>query len=290
MPPGVPRRPRLQRALVLAVAAAGVAGGATLGLAEPSHTREWLPEQAVLPQVTLSDSLVHVRHVRSFDHDAVGGPAALWVDRTYDLRRIDRVWYVLSPFGGSWRGPAHSFLSFGFADSTFVTVSVEARREVGQAYSPFKGLLRRYELMYVIGEERDVIGLRAVTWNDPVHLYPMRATPEQARALFVAMMRRAQEIEHRPEFYNTLTNNCATSIRDPVNALGGVRIPFSTEVLLPGYSDALVHRLGLIDTDLSLEDARSRFLINDRARAAADASDFSLRIRDTTRAPRTAGG
>jgi hypothetical protein len=233
----------------------------------------------VLPRVAFDGRLVHVRGVRDFRHDAPGGPAAAYDDRTYDLDRLDRVWYVLSPFGTGWRGPAHSFLTFGFADSAFVSISVEARRPEGAAFSPVKGALRRFELMYVIGDERDVIGLRALTWDDPVHLYPMRATPEQARELFVEMLKRAQEIERRPEFYNTFTNNCATNILAPVNLIATRRIPYGMDVLFPGYSDRLAHRLGLIDTELPLDEARERFRINERARAAADDPDFSLRIR-----------
>src|SRR5690606_21373567 len=36
----------------------------------------------------------------------------------------------------------------------------------------------------------DVIPLRTEVWGDPVHLYPTRATPEQARQIFVRMLER----------------------------------------------------------------------------------------------------
>jgi hypothetical protein len=272
------RRRMMGVAILAGIAAAGF-GGAVLGRAEPSHERAWIEEQRMLPSITFDDSVVHVRGVRNFSYRSVDDFTPGYDDRSYDLRRLERVWYVLSPFSARWRGPAHSFLSFGFSDGAFVSVSVEARRERGEAYSPLKGLLRRYELMYVIGDERDLIGLRAVTWDDPVYLYPMRATPEQARALFTDMMRRAAALEQRPEFYNTFTNNCTTNILDPVNRIAEKRIPYGLDVLLPGYSDRLAYRLGLIDTELSLEEARARYLVNARARAAADDPDFSLRIR-----------
>jgi len=38
--------------------------------------------------------------------------------------------------------------------------SVEVRREVGETYSPLKGVYRNYELTHVIGDERDLIGVR----------------------------------------------------------------------------------------------------------------------------------
>lgn len=272
-------RPRV-RTVLLAGAALVLAGVVALVARErPSNRRAWIPEQAVLPRVRFEDSLVHVRNVRDFTFRSATDFTPGYRDRTYDLRRLERVWFVLSPFNRDWRGPAHSFLSFSFSDSQFVSVSVEARREVGETYSVVKGALREYEIMYVVGEERDLIGLRAVTWNDPVYLYPVRATPEQARELFVRMLRRAQELERRPEFYNTFLNNCTTSILDPVDEIAPGTIPFGWEVLLPGYSDQLAHERGLLDTDLPLEEAREAFRINERARAAAGDPAFSTLIR-----------
>lgn len=245
----------------------------------PTHDRAWRPEQALLPRVAMENGLVHVSNVRDFTFRSATDFTPAYRDRTYDLDKLQRVWFVLSPFNRNWRGPAHSFLSFEFSDGQYVSVSVEARREAGEKYSIWKGALRQFELMYVIGEERDIIGVRAVTQDDPVYLYPARATPEQARALFTAMLRRASDIERRPMFYNTFTNNCTTNILDPVNQLLDNDIPISLGVVLPGYSDKLAYERGLIDTDLPLEEARKRFEINDRARAAIHAPDFSVRIR-----------
>jgi hypothetical protein len=265
---------------LLAVAGTLVVAYVALRLTtRPSHDRAWRPEQAVLPRVSFDGDRVHVRNVRDFTFRSATDFTPAYREHTYDLRKLERVWFVLSPFNREWRGPAHSFLSFQFADGQYVSVSVEARRQAHEAYSPLKGTLRQYELMYVIGEERDVIGVRAVTNDDPVYLYPARATPQQARALFVAMMKRAQRIEREPVFYNTFTNNCTTNILDPVNELLDKDIPISVGTVLPGYSDKLAFQRGLIDTDLTLEQARARFQVNDRAKAAIGDPDFSVRIR-----------
>ena len=266
--------------VLLAAGCVLLAGYAALRLAtRPTHDRAWRPEQALLPGITIADSVVHVRNVRDFTFRSATDFTPAYRERAYDLRQVQSVWFVLSPFNRDWRGPAHSFLSFGFADGQYVSISVEARREADETYSLWKGALRQYELMFVVGEERDVIGVRAVTWDDPVYLYPVRATPGQARALFASMMRRARALEQRPAFYNTFTNNCTTNILDPVNALLEKDIPFGTGVLLPGYSDKLAFERGLIDTDLPLEQARERFQVNERARAAIHHPDFSARIR-----------
>ena len=274
-------RSRVWKTLAAVAVVALLVGAGVWASTRPSHERAWRTEQAVLPEVTITDDQVHVRHVRDFRYASADSFAAAYDDRTYDLDEIERVWFALSPFNPDWRGPAHSFLSFSFADSQFVAVSVEARREVGEAYGILKGALRQFELMVVVGDERDLVGLRAVTWDDPVHLYPVRATPAQARALFVALMRRAQAVAERPEFYNTLTNNCTTNLVDAVNEIAEEPIPYGLDVLLPGYSDELAYERGLLDTELPLEAARARYRINARAAAATVAApDFSFRIRD----------
>jgi hypothetical protein len=198
---------------------------------------------------------------------------------------IETVWFVLTPFDRGWRGPAHAFLSFGFAGSQFVAVSVEARREAGEGYSMVGGVLKRYEFAYIIGDERDLIGNRVLTRGDDVYVYPVRASPAQARALFLDILSRVNALHAAPEFYGTLRNNCTTAILDHVNRIATKPIRWGPRILLPGYSDAVALELGLIDTELSLTDARRAFHVNDRARTHADAPDFSLRIRapDTRR-------
>jgi hypothetical protein len=248
-------------------------------LLKPSNDRDWRTEHRVLPSIAFEDSLVHIRNVRNFRYPPDADPVSGYYDATYDLNRIESVWFVLSPFLAEWRGPAHSFLSFAFSDSRYVSISVETRRVTGSNYSFVKGALNQFELMYVVGDERDLIGLRAVTWDDPVYLYPMRATPEQVRELFVHMLGRAQQLEQVPEFYNTITNNCTTNIVDAVNRIASERIPYSLGIFLPGYSDALAHRLGLIDSDLPMDAAREQYKVDANIAANLDNPDFSQRIR-----------
>ena len=245
----------------------------------PSNDREWIPEQAVLPSVRLEGPIVHLSGVRNFAYTGPDRFTPSYVERRYDLDQLTDLWFVLTPFAKSWRGPAHSFLTFGFADSQFVAISVEARKEPGETYNPLWGMLRRYELMYVIGDERDLIGQRAAFQRYPVYLYPVKAPREQIRALFVAMLERAEGLRHRPEFYHTLTSNCTSNIVDQVNRIVPDAIPASWKTVFPGDIDEVGVRLGLIDTKLPVEAARERYRINDVARRFIDDPAFSLRIR-----------
>lgn len=272
-------RGRLWKRLLIALACAGVLGALAFSAAAPSNEHDWAVEQSVLPSVTIDGHVARVDGVRDFAWLPDGTAAPAWETRSYDLDRIESVWFVLVPFGERLRGPAHAFLSFGFADSQYVAISVEARRRVGQQYSLLGGMLKRFGIVYVIGDERDLIGSR-VAGGDDVFVYPVRATADAARDLFVAMLQSADSLRARPRFYGTIRDNCTTNILDHVNRIAPEPIPYGVRILLPGYSDALALERGLLDTDLPIEQARERFRINDAAMRFAGRDDFSIRIRE----------
>jgi hypothetical protein len=247
----------------------------------PSHDRRWAVDQSVLPFVEFDGDSAHVHGVRNFHWTSATEFTPGWEDRRYDLRQVATAWYVLVPFSRRWRGPAHAFVTFGFDDGRYLAISIEARREVGETYGVIKGLLRRFELIYVLGEERDLIGRRAVYDGSDVYLYPIRASRDAIRTVFRGMLDRADRIHATPEFYHSITNNCTLNLVRHVNQLVPDRIPWSWQTVLPGYSDEVIQRLGLIDSTGSMAEVRARFLINERARAALDAPDFSHRIRAT---------
>lgn len=253
---------------------------AGLAAARPSNERAWITGQERAPFATFNGSLVTIHDVRNFEWRKDGSAVERWEDRTYDLNKLESAWFALAPFERTSRGPAHTFLSFGFSDSQFVAISIEARREKDESYSLLKGLLRRFEVLYVIGDERDLIRMRTNVRDDDVYLYPIRTSPEKARRLFVEMLERATELRQKPEFYNTLTNNCTTNILDHANRITPGRIPYGKEVLLPGYADELGQRLGLIDDNMPIDVIRARYLVNARALKYADDPRFSIRIRE----------
>lgn len=246
----------------------------------PSHERAWRPDQAILPKVVAADGEVHVRNLRDFHFRPPGDPTPRYCDRTFVLDRLQSVWYVVVPFRGRWGGLAHTCVTFGFSDGQYVSISVEARKEAGSKYSLWKGALRGYELMFVIAEERDLMGARAVAGGNSVHLYPLRLTGAHARALFLDFIAGAHAIEQRPVFYNTITDNCTSRILRAIHRAVPGQVGFGTGWIFPGFSDRLLHKSGLMDTDLPLQQARQHFDVTERVRASITLRDFSARIRD----------
>lgn len=253
----------------------------------PSNQRDWAPDQARLPRATVAGTRVRIDNVRNAYYRTATDYDLRWETRHYDLDALESVWFVVEPFG-DWRGPAHTFLSFGFGGGDYVAISVEIRRERGETFSPWRGLVRAYELMYVVGDERDLIGLRANHRGDAVYLYPVRTSAEGRRRLFLDMLARANALAERPEFYNTLTSTCTSNIVDHIETIVPGRIGPSPRTLLPAWADDLAYDLGLIDTDLPRDRYREAHRINAAAAAHADTPGFSAALRAAL-PPRPAG-
>lgn len=250
---------------------------------DASNDRDWQPEVAVLPYAEIDGDLVTVRNIRNFDYRTETDFTPGYYDKTFDLNELQSVDLIAS----YWMGPeiAHVFLSFGFAGGDYLAASIETRKEVGEGYSTLKGFFKQYELFYVVADERDVIRVRTNFRTDPpedVYLYRVHGPIENGRRLFMAYMHRINALKAEPEFYNTLTTNCTTTIWINAGVNPG-RVPFSWKLLLSGYAPEFLHDAGRLASDQSFEELRRESLINARARRADRAEDFSARIRGLER-------
>lgn len=245
----------------------------------PSNDRDWTTDQAILPYADINGDVVKIYNVRNFTYASTTSYTPSYYDATFDLSKLRKVYFVVEPFSG-YVGAAHTFLSFEFENDRFVSISVEIRKEKGESFSAVKGLLNQYELMYVIADERDVVKLRSNYRKDQVYVYPIKADITKARAVFLDMVERANELRDEPTFYNTLTSTCTTNIISHVNTISPKRVPFDYRVLFPANSDKFAYELGLIDTELTFDEAREKFLINEKAMTYSEDTNFSRKIRE----------
>jgi hypothetical protein len=140
--------------------------------------------------------------------------------------------------------------------------------------------MKQYELMYVVGTERDLIRLRTDIRNVSVFIYRAKASPMDVQGLFLDMLQRMNQIAMKPEFYDTLTNNCTTNLVAHVNKLRPGTIPADYRILFPGYSDQFVNQLGLIDTDESADAMRNRSAVLPTYGIWLDSKEYSRQIRN----------
>jgi hypothetical protein len=270
-------RPRARLRWAFAGAFAGVA--VWWVCIPPSHDRPWRREVAVLPRVVIDGDRVQLTGFRNFNYRSEDD-----FDARYERREVAQAHLVsVDLFVSYWKlGPiAHTFVSFTFDDGTPpVCVSIEARPEVGEQFNALATMFKQYELIYVVGDERDLVRVRTEYRGEDVFLYRIRATPEGARRLFRDYLDRVNELAERPEWYHLLKNNCTLNIlRHARRAAGVGRARFDYHYLLNGLIDRYLYGEGVIDTSLDFVDLRRRSHINDAARAAGDAEDFSARIR-----------
>ena len=250
-----------------------------LVLFQPSHNRNWEFGHEQLPLVTYAatSSMITIDNFRNFAWSSVATAEVSYDTRTFDLDQMEGVDVLLSHFD-EFEGLAHIFLSFGFSGGEQVVVSIETRREMGEPFSPLLGVLRRYEIIYVVGSEEDLVGVRTGPRDERVYLYPTEATPDQARALFTLLATEINDVQQQPRMYNTLTRNCTNELTRPVELMSDVNFPLTWKSVLPGYFDEVLFDLGIITGAETFADLKPMRLI-DNAAVNVESDTYSADLR-----------
>jgi hypothetical protein len=243
---------------------------------QPSHDRSWAPEVAMMPRAEIDGDRIRISNVRDFKYETRDTFTPEYKTREVLLSDLAAVDFYIS----YWMpGPiGHTFLSFVFKNAPPLSVSIEVRPESTEGYSPIGSLFKQFELIYVVGEEPDIVGVRTNHRDEDVYLYRIRADEENARRLLLIYMQRINELADHPEFYHLLSNSCTVNIVRYAGSIGA-SMPFDIRYYLNGLADRALYRDGRLSTTVSFEDLRRRSLINESAQAAESSPDFSERIR-----------
>ena len=162
-----------------------------------------------------------------------------------------------------------------------MTFSIETRKEIGEEYSTLKGFFKQYELIFIAGDERDLIRVRT-DYRKPsedVYLYRTRMPPETARKFFMEYIRQINSMKENPEWYNTLTTNCTTDVVRLIRDYGG-KARYNWKVLLSGYAPLYAYEQEGLDTRIPFEELRKLSYVNPKAVALGDDPEFSRKIRE----------
>lgn len=240
----------------------------------PRNDRIWAGEYAQPADAVLDGHRVHITHVRNFTYRTVDDYTPAYYDADYDLDKLSGVDLVTSYWAG--QSIAHVFLSFGFQDNRHLAISIETRRQKDFSYSTIAGFFHHYELFYVTADERDLIGVRTDIRRERVHLYPLDLRPETMRRVFLSYVKEIHSLNTKPEWYNTLTDNCTTGMLQRANAQWRYR--FDWRILLSGYTPSLAYDLGFLNRIYSFPDLQNRSLIR-RSAGSTPGRDYSDEIR-----------
>lgn len=242
----------------------------------PSNDREWRPEVRVMPRAVIEGDHVTLLGVRNFSYHSRHEFEERYETRQVDLAHLQAVDFFISQWSDLPIG--HTFVSFIFDNAKPVCVSIEARLEKNETYSPLASCFKQAELIYVVGDEADIVGVRANHRNERLLLYRTVAGPEAARRVFLSYLDKINRLAVEPEFYHLLSNNCTVNI-DRHAQRDGRRGAFDLRVLLNGNIDALMYLRGLVDTSLPFDQLKKSASITDLAKEADNEPDYSAHIR-----------
>lgn len=244
---------------------------------KPSNQGNWQPDVAQLAWAEIDGDKVTLHNVRNCDYRTETDYIARWETRKVRSSQITGIDLAINYWGSPWI--AHPIVSFQFADTPPVCFSIETRKQIGQSYSAIRGLYRQFELIYIVADERDVIRVRTnYRHGEQIYLYRTTVTPARARERFREYLNSLNQIRDHPRWYNAITTNCTTSIRDQHPA--AERIPWDWRILLNGKGDELMfERHTIVSAGLPFPELKARSLINPRAEAANASPDFSKLIR-----------
>lgn len=246
-------------------------------LLEPRHDRDWRAE--VARGVTASfngDGTVTLHDIRDFRWTSETEALEQWDTRTYNPDRITSVDMILS----IWNSPyiAHTLVSFGFEDGRHLAFSGEIRKEKTEIYSTLGGFFRKFELVLVAADERDIVRLRTDERGEQVSLYPIDMPAELRKDLFLSLLDLGNDLAEQPAWYNTATMNCTTvPFRLLTRLTSG--IPLDPAVLLSGLLPEYAHRLGVLPADMTIDEVRARARLGRLGPAIEDGVAFSRAMR-----------
>ncbi|WP_244642226.1 Lnb N-terminal periplasmic domain-containing protein [Chelatococcus reniformis] len=234
----------------------------------PSNHRDWAVDVSRPATGEITGNRLVVRNVRNFDWRTEADMTPRWEERSYDLDKLVSV----DLYADYWAGEAiaHTIVSFGFADGTYLAWSIELRRRQKQAFSALAGFFKESELIYIAADERDAIRLRTNIRHEDLRLYRLKVPAATARGFLEAYVAEANALAAKPVWYNTLTSNCTTLVFRMAK-LVEPGIPFDWRVLLSGYFPAYAYDRGALDTSLPFAELARRSRISQRAIEADDA-------------------
>ncbi len=244
---------------------------------KPSNDRQWQADVDRLGWVEIDGDEVTIHNVRNFEYRTVSDYTPRWETRKVRLSQITGIDIAINYWGSPWM--AHPIASFQFADSPPLCFSIETRKEVGESYSAIGGLYRRFELIYIPADERDVIRVRTnYRKGEDIYLYRTTISADRARERFLEYVYTLNRMRDHPRWYNAITTNCTTTIR--AQHPPGQRLPWDWRMLLNGKGDEMLFDRRAIETaGLSFSELKHQALINSAAQAADTDPDFSQRIR-----------
>lgn len=218
---------------------------------EPQQERDWMADvnqRVSYERDATNPDLITLTNVRNFDWHTAENATAHWDTRTVDLSKLSGVDVTNS----YWMGPliAHTLVSFRFEDAAPLAFSFEIRKEKEESFSAFAGFFRRFELILIAAEERDIIYTRSNARGEQVYLFPVSNLQQhEVRSLFESYLTAADDLNAEPAWYNTLVSNCTNIIFYMARIVSGDRLPWDYRIWVSGWLPNYLYNVGMLDAN-----------------------------------------
>jgi len=231
-----------------------------VALREPSLSRVWDEDVSVLAGVEVSnDERVMLTQVRDWSYAINSITSKNYFDAAFDPKDIVAMWMYEQPLDASGL-IAHTFLVFEFNESyergRYLGLSVETRREQGEQYSIIGGALRSFEITHIWATEKDLVTRRVQYLDYPLTRYRLDIPAEYRSRIFLKFANETRSLASVPRWYNTVINNCTSSLIKYVNESEPGAIPLHYSYALTGKVDEYLEQLGFKTSDYLLRITR----------------------------------
>ena len=238
-----------------------------VALREPSLSRTWDEDVDVLAGVEFAtDGTVTLSRIRDWHYAVNAISSRTYFNATFDPDDIIEMWMYeqeLDPSGLI----AHTFVVFEFDESygrgRYLGLSVETRREQGEEYSIIGGALRAFEITHIWATERDLVTRRVQYLDYPLTRYRLEIPAAYRSRIFRQFAGETQSLASVPQWYNTATNNCTSSLIKYVNQSEPNAIPFHYSYVFTGKVDEYLEELGYKSSDDALHVTREFLAANE---------------------------
>jgi hypothetical protein len=252
----------------------------------------WADHNKILAHASFKNenkNLINIKNVRNFKYFEDGLYEVNYYDKTFDICKLKKIYFIVQPFA-LFNLIAHTFVSFEFEKENYLSVSIEIRKSKKEKVMNFKKLFARrlfsnYEVVYIVGDEKDLIKYRTNYLRETIYLYPLKTSRANNKLFFLDIISKINKLKKNSEPYGFFSNNCTTSLVRHINKIRNKKIKiYSLAILLTGLSDRLARKLKLLDIPSHLNNAplkaiRKYYNVNSRALKYENCKNFSHMIR-----------
>jgi hypothetical protein len=227
-----------------------------VSMRSPSLTREWDEDVAVLAGIDMpGEGIVRMTDVRDWSYTSDSIVSKRYFDASFDPQDIVDLWMYEQKLDDSGL-IAHTFIVFEFdesyEDARYLGLSVETRRESDEEYSLLGGVLRSFEVTHIWATEADLVTRRVQFLDYPLSRYRLAIPPDYRARIFEKFARETGDLAVTPRWYNTVANNCTSSLIRYVNESEPDAIPLHYSYVFTGKADEYLRELGYLDPEYSL--------------------------------------